>query len=196
MGYTTDFNGEFALNTPLKPKMKKYLELLNSTRRMSRNVESGYGTEGEFYVFGEGFMGQGNESNVINHNAPPKTQPGLWCQWTPNEDGTAIVWDEAEKFYEYTTWLVYIITKILAPNGYVLNGVVEYRGEERDDNGIIEVKDNVVFLDGTKITADSVKCSTYVGDGKYQENGIEPDMVLILIEDGKTLNGEMKSLTA
>lgn len=196
MGYTTDFNGEFTLNTPLKPKMHKFLELFSQTRRMKRNVEAGYGVEGEFFIFGEGFMGQGDDANVINHNAAPKTQPGLWCQWTPSEDGTAIVWDEGEKFYYYTEWLVYLINKVLAPNGYVLNGTVGYRGEEWDDQGEIVVVNNKVFIDEVEKDPNTMKMSTYMGDGKYEESGIEPNMVLLLTEDGKELDGGMKSLTA
>lgn len=71
-------------------------------------------------------------------------QPGLWCQWVPNEDGTAIVWDEGEKFYEYVAWIEYLINHFLAPWGYKLNGEVRWVGEDSSDRGIILVVDNVV----------------------------------------------------
>ena len=45
-----------------------------------------------------------------------------------------------------TEWLVYLIHKFLAPNGYVLNGVVEWSGEESGDVGEIFVEDNKVFI--------------------------------------------------
>jgi hypothetical protein len=145
MGYTTDFSGAFQLNKPLTVKDFTFLKKLNETRRMARNVdESIYGIQGEFYVDGGGFMGQGEESNIINYNQPPRTQPGLWCKWTPNEDGTAIEWDGREKFYNYVEWIKYIIDKILSPRGYVLNGEVKWYGEDRDDEGIICIVDNVV----------------------------------------------------
>jgi hypothetical protein len=98
MGYTTDFSGSFELDKPLTPSLKEFLTKLNDTRRMSRNVE-GHGVEGEFFVEGTGFKGQDSGGNVIDGNTPPKTQPGLWCQWRPDGDGTLIEWDGGEKFY-------------------------------------------------------------------------------------------------
>lgn len=71
-------------------------------------------------------------------------QPGLWCQWVPNDEGTAIVWDEGEKFYSYVEWIEYLIAHFLAPWGYKLNGEVRWVGEDSSDRGIILVADNVV----------------------------------------------------
>lgn len=145
MGYTTDFYGTFNLDRKLSEDDYKFLVKLNETRRMARNVE-GYGIEGEFYVDGGGMLGQDSESNIINYNQPPKTQPGLWCQWRPTSDGTGIEWDGMEKFYNYVEWLEYIINSILAPRGYVLNGSVEWRGEESGDCGTITVENNKVSV--------------------------------------------------
>jgi len=103
-----------------------------------------YGVDGEFYVEGDGFKGQDDDNSVVDHNSPPSTQPGLWCQWTPNKDGTAIVWDENEKFYDYVTWLQYIVKNFLAPKGYILNGAVEWTGEEHKDTGKIIVTNNII----------------------------------------------------
>jgi hypothetical protein len=47
---------------------------------------------------------QGHDLSIIDHNYPPENQPGLWCQWIPNEDGTAICWDGGEKFYNSIEW--------------------------------------------------------------------------------------------
>ena len=139
MGYTTDFRGAFILDKPLTPELQEFLTAFADTRRMKRK-ETGLGVENEFQV-------DDNNDTVLDGNLQPSTQPGLWCQWQPNEDGTEIVWDGGEKFYMYHIWLVYLIEKILKPNGYVVNGTVEYRGEEWDDNGTLEVEDNQVFLD-------------------------------------------------
>ena len=73
-------------------------------------------------------------------------QPGLWCQWRPNDDGTAIVWDEGEKFYSYIEWLAYIMDHFLRPWGYELEGSVYWDGEESDDFGVLEIKDNKVLV--------------------------------------------------
>jgi len=145
MGYSTDFFGEFILNKKLDEETHTFLKKFAETRHMQRNIE-GYGVEGEFYVDGGGSFGQDHEDNIVEYNQPPSTQPSLWCQWVPNEDGTTIKWDEGEKFYEYVEWLVYIIANFLAPKGYVLNGLVEYQGEENEDFGAIAVKDNKVLV--------------------------------------------------
>lgn len=68
--------------------------------------------------------------------------PGYYCQWIPTDDGTQLIWDNGEKFYNYVEWLRYIIDKILKPKKYVLNGRMNWAGEDIEDNGIIEVRDN------------------------------------------------------
>jgi hypothetical protein len=147
MGYTTDFDGKFVLNKPLSNEMYNYLAKFNESRRMARKLPAKYGVEGEFFV-GGGFMGQDQDDNIISYNSPPKTQPSLWCQWRPTVDRLHIEWDEGEKFYHYKEWIVYLIHKILAPAGYVLNGDVMYYGEDSGDRGVIRIKDNVVYTAG------------------------------------------------
>ena len=112
------------------------------------------GPKGEFYC-GTGMAGQdggcfnnGADSSVVEYNQAPGErdggQPGLWNQWNPNEDGTEIIWDGSEKFYNYTEWLEYLINTFLAPWGYKVNGQVEWRGEDNSDIGVLGVVDNVV----------------------------------------------------
>lgn len=144
MGYTTDFRGRFKLNKTLDAKTATYLRKFSETRRMKRKLDAKYGVEGEFYVDGGGCFGQDREPSITDYNSPPKTQPGLWCQWVPSDDGEGVEWNGAEKFYEYVAWLEYLIKNFLAPKGYVLNGKVQYRGEDFEDIGTIVVKSNVV----------------------------------------------------
>jgi hypothetical protein len=186
MGYTTDFSGRFELNKQLSPKMAQYLKLFNETRRMQRKTDEVFGVEGEFFVFGGGDFGQDREPNIVNFNEPPSTQPSLWNQWTPSDDLMAIEWDCGEKFYSYTEWLVYLIHKILAPNGYVLNGVVTWQGEETGDVGEIFVENNKVFEQewkGTKkeVTPQNATNFAYV-NGSFAEikDFMRTDVVLIL----------------
>ena len=197
MGYTTDFNGKFNLNKELSPKMAQYLTLFNETRRMNRNADEVFGVQGEFFVFGGGSFGQDRESNIVDFNNQPSTQPSLWCQWTPTSDRMGIEWDGGEKFYSYTEWLVYLIHKILAPNGYVLNGVVEWSGEETDDVGEIFVEDNKVFIQEWKgekkeVTPQNATGFNYV-NGKFTETKdyMRTDVVLILDSE---LDSVQKSL--
>ena len=173
MGYTTDFIGGFELNKPLQPKIKQFLEKLGETRRMKRNIEEAFGIDGEFYVLGGGSCGQDHEENIADYNQPPSTQPSLWCQWVPNEEGTVIGWDGNEKFYSYNEWLFYIINKILAPNGYALNGVVTWQGEGIGDVGKIIVVDNEITIRPYN------ECEYILDDSK---NYMRTDIVLLLEE--------------
>ena len=189
MGYTTDFSGRFELDKPLAPKMKKFLTLLNETRRMKRNVDEAFGIDGEFFVFGTGSYGQDHDNTIVDFNQQPSTQPSLWCQWVPNEDGTAIEWDGGEKFYAYSEWLFYLINKILAPNGYTLNGTVIWQGEETGDVGKIHVVDNVVTV-APWDSAENVLTAENVSNYDWKQGEVtgfmRTEVVLILNEDDTT----------
>lgn len=189
MGYTTDFSGRFELDKPLAPKMKKFLTLLNETRRMKRNVDEAFGIDGEFFVFGTGSYGQDNDNTIVDFNQQPSTQPSLWCQWVPNEDGTAIEWDGGEKFYAYSEWLFYLINKVLAPNGYTLNGTVIWQGEETGDVGKIHVVDNVVTV-APWDSAETVMTAENVSNFDWKLGEVKgfmrTEVVLILNEDDTT----------
>ena len=152
MGYTTDFEGSFNITPVLSQKDNEFLTKFSETRRMARNVGPEYGIEGEFYVDGTGWAGQDSDTTVIDYNRPPSTQPGLWCQWVPTDDGSELVWDGGEKFYNYVEWLQYLIDKILAPRGYTLNGECQWFGENRDDVGVIIVENNKVTTKVGKLT--------------------------------------------
>lgn len=160
MGYTTEFTGSFALDKPLTPEHKAFLEMFNETRRVKRNPAllskdpirekaglTSAGVDGEYFVAGKGVCGQDHDKSIVEYDGPPGEQPSLWCQWRPNEVGMAIEWDEGEKFYEYVPWLEYLIKHFLAPWGYKLNGTVTWQGERRDDSGSITVEDNFVSVE-------------------------------------------------
>lgn len=147
MGYTTDFTGNFKLNKKLDLETHEFLTKLAETRRMKRKLGPEFGIEGEFFVDGKGLAGQDRDDSIVEYNYPPSTQPGLWCQWVPTEDGLTIEHDGGEKFYNYVEWIEYIIDKILKPRGYSLTGQVTWVGEDRSDLGRILIVDNVVKTD-------------------------------------------------
>lgn len=163
MGYTTDFSGQFNLDKPLSAEHKAYLDAFNGTRRMKRNAAKlgpdslreaaklPAGKEGGYYVGSTRDYGQGRTPDVIDYNSPPEGQPSLWCQWVPNESGTAIVWDDGENFYSYVEWIQYLIDHFLEPWGYVVNGAVEWVGEDHDDLGRILVTANAVEAQEGKV---------------------------------------------
>ena len=165
MGYTTDFAGTFQVSPPLTEEHRLYLGRFADTRRMQRDptiaatfpdplrVAAGLpiGPQGAYYVgvpadvtTWEGHWGQDRDASVLAYNGAASGQPGLWCQWVPTRDGTGIMWDGSEKFYDYVQWLQYIVDHFLKPWGYSLSGEVVWEGENRNDLGTIVARDNTI----------------------------------------------------
>ncbi|KAG0616742.1 hypothetical protein M758_5G139000 [Ceratodon purpureus] len=138
MGYTTDFEGFFTITPPLQGAPKALLEGICSTRRMARETDPIYGVEGEFCV-------NEAQTRILDNNRPPRTQPSLNCDWELSEDGAKLEWSGMEKFYGYTEWLRYIITRVI-PEGTLLNGEVKFAGERADDKGVIQIVDNRICV--------------------------------------------------
>ena len=90
-------------------------------------------------------FGQMIDISVVK-DIPPEECPGYWCQWIINQDGE-LEWDGGEKFYEYTQWLEFLIKYFFEPEGYILNGSIDFQGEDRDDAGTIYVTDNIVTIE-------------------------------------------------
>lgn len=152
MGYTTEFHGKFNITPKLSEDDRLYLTKFSETRRMKRDLSKiNYGIDGEWYVDGEGYGGQDNDPSVVDYNSPPSNQPSLWCQWVPTEDGTALVWDEGEKFYKSAEWLKYLINRYLAPRGYTVNGEVSAQGEDPEDHWFLIADNNTVFVQDTEV---------------------------------------------
>ena len=159
---STNTNGEMELNT----------ETNTFEEKTTSEAEKIYGVDGEFFVGAGGFAGQENDETVIDNNIPPGQivpeynsgrymdayeenrkraaeglcQPGLWCQWivTGENENQRLEWDGGEKFYNYVEWLKYLIKNFFQPWGVLLNGYIDWYGEDKTDVGRIEVKDNTV----------------------------------------------------
>ena len=168
MGYTTEFQGSFALDKPLTKPHQDYLCEFSDTRRVTRDasktanrkdpmrIAAGLrvGQQGAYFVGESGFSGQDHAKDIVDYNNPPAGQPGLWCQWIPSDDGCRIKWDGNEKFYAYTEWIVYLIDNFLEPWGYTLNGEVQWEGEDHGDLGKIFIENNIVSAKEGRVTYD------------------------------------------
>lgn len=165
MGYTTSFTGKFTCTPALNSTQVAYLKALNHTRRMQRagasalpdavreDVGLPLGEQDEYFVGGVGFMGQDHDDTIVDYNIPPGSQPSLWCQWEPSDDGKFIKWDGGEKFYEYVAWIKYINDHFLKPWGVTLAGDVKWRGEDPSDRGVIVVNNGIAAVDGANFVA-------------------------------------------
>ena len=150
MGYTTDFSGRVEITPPLNAEEVTFLTKFAKTRRMER-------MKGPYFVDGTGHYGQDHDKDIIDHNAPPQGQPGLWCQWVPTDDGKFIEWDGGEKFYHSAEWMTYLIDHFLKAGArassqlkflepHTANGEIEAQGEDSNDRWKLVVKDNKVSV--------------------------------------------------
>ena len=160
MGYTTEFKGALEFNRKVSPQMIEYINRFSSTRRMPRDVEKikknypnwkelcffgELGYKGEYFAPISDDFGQENDDSIIDYNAfKESVHPSLWCQWIIEDN--RLIWDGGEKFYNYVEWLEYMIKHFFIPLNYVLNGEIEFQGEDCEDKGVIVVKDNVVTV--------------------------------------------------
>jgi len=163
VGYDTQFDEYVTIEPPLNASEISYLIDFAGTRRMNRRM-------GPLFV-------DGGEADIIDGNRPPEGQPGLWCQWVPNKEGTALEWDQGEKFYESAAWMKYLIDNLLAlsAQGYVarhvdedprlyhftfnhvLNGTIYAQGEDPDDRWMLVVENNVVKVANSELVYGEAK---------------------------------------
>lgn len=161
MGYTTYFDGSLEFNKEISLELADYINKFANVRHMRRDVEKikelypnwkdlcyngNLGLDGEYFIGGKGSFGQAYDESIRSGNSPADSQPGLWCQWIINEDGY-LTWDGGEKFYDYKEWLIYLIKHFFEPDGYILNGTIDFQGDDSDDFGQIVVVDNKVSIE-------------------------------------------------
>ena len=65
-----------------------------------------------------------------------------YCCWEYTENTSPSLVAEPGKIDDYSEWVGYIVDKILAPNGYILSGLVFWIGEDDCDRGAMSVVDN------------------------------------------------------
>lgn len=153
----------FCSTRRMKRDVNKLMELYEGKHgypfATENTPEAIYGVEGEYFAREDGQSGQKSDASIINYNIPPgqigydpdnegNHSPGLWCQWEiDNFNGSdTLGWNGGEKFYNYVEWLKYLINRFFSKWGVILNGEIQWRGEEWDDTGTITVTDNVVTI--------------------------------------------------
>jgi hypothetical protein len=67
------------------------------------------------------------------------------CQWEIVDNGSTIVWDDGEKFYDSPRWMAWLIARHI-PAGHNVNGEIEAEGEEYGDRWMLKVVDRVVTV--------------------------------------------------
>ncbi len=122
MSYSITLTGQFNLDRPLTVSQLRALEAFADTRHDWRT---------------------------------DKTVPqyGYHCLWVATKDGTGI-WasNGGESFHAFDDWLKIVIDRFIKPWGLVLNGTVEWKGEEAGDLGKLVVVDNVLTVFVAELT--------------------------------------------
>jgi hypothetical protein len=129
MDYTTYFEGSIKIDPPLSMEERDFINAFSGSRRMLRK-------KGPYYIQDDGDSGQTATKDITNYNKPPQCQPGLWCQWVPKDDGTALEWDGGEKFYKSQEWMTYMIDHFLKPGAIAVGKVAGLRANHTL-NGVI-----------------------------------------------------------
>lgn len=199
MGYTTDFEGRIEIEPALNDLEIRYLIRFSETRRMDRE-------KGPYFIGGAGYAGQDcGPDEIYNYNKPHSSQPGLWCQWLPTEDGTALVWNGAEKFYEAAAWMQYLMDHFVGCvpaakeelreltdvgdflQGHVCNGAISAQGEEPSDMWLLEVKDNQVFVQDLVLTTSGESVPVATSKAKQLSAPAPKQLTRVAASDGKSV---------
>lgn len=105
--------------------------------------------------------------NKDHRNESYSPSYGYWCQYELQPGNQSFAWDGGEKFYNYEEWIKILIEQLFKPWGITLNGVMQWSGEEADDNGYIYVTNNEVT---------SINTSEYI---QHLEAGINKLLSLV-----------------
>jgi hypothetical protein len=151
MGYSTYFYGAWTLTPSLSLAQTDYLQKFSRTRRVKRDpnaiknerrlagINLDLGVDAEYFVDTED-----EDESILDNNQPPGSQPSLRCQWRVNDRGDLLAHNGAEKFSEYVEWLDYLVRNFFLPWGIRVDGLVKYVGDELTDNGVIEIRNNII----------------------------------------------------
>lgn len=119
MGYNTDWNGQLILSRKLTDKEQKEWKEIYETRHDSK------------YIYGD----------------KNREYPSIWCGFCIEKDGKKDVleWDTNEKTYMGKEWIRFFVNKVIEWNKekeIIVEGEMEWRGEDMGDNGKVKVKYN------------------------------------------------------
>tara|TARA_Y100001972_G_C7654795_1_gene329618 strand:+ start:1833 stop:2258 length:426 start_codon:yes stop_codon:yes gene_type:complete len=116
MGYNTDWNGQLNLSRKLTDKEQEEWDTIQNERHDS---EYEYGNKNREY-------------------------PSIWCGFEVNE-GDVFEWDTNEKTYMGQEWIRFFVNKVIEWNKekeIIVEGEMEWRGQDMGDNGKVKVKYN------------------------------------------------------
>jgi hypothetical protein len=176
MSFPCYFRGTVLLDRSLLAHEQAYLEAFAATRHVQCREELlvpladplreavglPVGPEGAYAVSAPPVS-----DAIVDQNQPPAGQPGLWCDWVPTVDGTALVCKEGDTGVANVEWIGYLIAHFFQPWGYTVNGRVLWHTDEWPEweedgesyhlyleEGQISVRDNRVEIQRKTVPAE------------------------------------------
>jgi hypothetical protein len=154
-------DGQFEIDKPLLSRHKNYLSKFLHLKRYKRNIKIlkqrkdpvreeanlPLGEDGEFYVAGNVVDDSVWDKSILDYGNHPITQPSSWCLWSVRNNKLA--WNEcSDDFGTHADWLKYLVKNFFDPWGYMLNGQVKWRNEdkflEKSSAGKIKIINNQI----------------------------------------------------
>jgi len=132
MGYFTSWTGCLSIYPTLPPSITAYLNhFLEHRHVLTKGPNAGaYDIEDP------------HPGVVVDYNSPPPGQPFVWCDWRLQDGRSLFI--SRRRNYRSIEWLQYLIHHFIAPCGCVVNGRMNWSGEEDGDSGSLFVENNVV----------------------------------------------------
>jgi hypothetical protein len=160
------FTGVFALNRHLDTATATLVHNIGQNRHVARdinkiaqhknlNLEDAVALYGKY---GEYFFETDAPVMLKSHVEQSCCAfPGLHCGWdyvvnwqaTRSMDPIPVIKyiGQGKAIDNFAHWLLFLVDRILAPRGYVLNGMVVFNGyQTHKEHGIIRIEDNVMTL--------------------------------------------------
>ena len=100
---STNFSGDILLHPPLNEHEISYLEDFFNTRHVTYN-------HGRLLQ-----VADLDPNDVTDCNQVPAPMPSLWCDWMVDRDGDYLTHNGEDDSYHLDTWLVFLLTHLLAP---------------------------------------------------------------------------------
>lgn len=201
MSYT--FTGQFWLSSQLYPEEQAYLHAFSTDRHVKRDVTKidpddpvrlavglDMGIEGAYCV------NRNNGASLLDTNNPPAGMPEVYCDFIPNDEGTALIWDETENMRYPYAWLCYLRDHFFIPWGYTLDGQIAWKNTiVKDDYGVLYCHKNALYQGIGAETSVSPKRPGYGQPGyKRPQLAYTEDAYALILEIYQVFSHRKKTL--
>lgn len=151
----TKLNGDISIEPPLNKEEIEYFTKFSNTRRIDRK-------RGPYFVGGSNNENDNiHNDDILDFKTPPSCQPSSWCNWSVDEEGKKLFWNNDSSIENAKEWLDYIVTHFFGYepvaklvhshrygffNGHKLNGTITVQKTKEESPIYIIAKNNIVSM--------------------------------------------------